>query len=1126
MSYKITKQSYIPTARTGEVANPYLGLTVKTFSESSSASGSSSPVDLTGLLKLKSAVEQIVDSPITFNQDIKVVGSVFEGGTKLIDKYITPVKLEARIAALVDAAPVTLDTLKELAAALGDDPNFATTVTKLIGTKAPIDNPVFTGVPKVGSNVMYHAGNLNLPSVDFTAKNIQLNNTAGTDVQIEWWRGANSSWRVINTADNLKIQNNYTTVIGDYFDVLNLKTNTGNALFKGIVSSDNQFLSKRRNAPAIIGNLAPLGYWGLGEDADSGFVKLKGADADGVFNTTNVGLKISGNLQAATYDGSGFTAKGWQVDNAGNANLKSLTVRELTRFYELEISKIRATNGALAVTDAAIIDEVADFWAGAQKRLFFKDALVFQNGDILLCQNWNGSNVKRYKVKVQYNNTQESTPRAFVDVTATEGSLSDIKAGDTIVRWNSAIASRKGLLYLTSSDTGAPNMQVLYDETTKVQLGNISGKIWNGTTIAANKYGLWADGDIYINNGYFSGSVNITGGNAATKDYVTDSIANAGSDTGVPNLGNALRLYDDEYFVNGSNGIQVYDNLGTGNVTITRLAKDSDTPSSSNFMLVVNIKGSTQSPGLGGFTFLTQTAANNVYVTRFVAALPLGYSIEWASNSIGNGGTSKWLTSNKGTGKYEEYIYKVRAGIDGSFSSTNFFYFTGGSPSAANPIEIRIASATVYNTTKDEIVEKSKLGTTIITGGFIKTNLLDVDDIFAQQATIGGWKINANQLYSGTNGAGTTPMLRLSTANMGSGYVYSADRILEGLSLTWHQNSNAGHIVFGQVTQNGQWDKTNFKGIQMMAWDGTEYFCMSANTGVQSKEVYNRIAGWSFDNFALRSGNVELRSDGMIRHNGDKWRFNNDGSGQLAGGNITWDAAGNSRFAGNINALSGTIGGFNIESNKISSTNLVLDAANSNIKFTGSGVFKSLTAGIGVYQVPNQSKTTYAAAYFANNATVAADRSVAIYAEADSYYASLAILAKGTVVAKSSIDYGVTAWNLETAGSYTLQLTSNTKYVIKATGTNVNVFVPAIYEIEGFLGISSTEDFAIDITIIAKYNNTRFVNVLPGDSWGNVLKGYGGQTLGFYALGQGNSMMLTLIRSFGEQWIQITNVVA
>lgn len=43
---------------------------------------------------------------------------------------------DTKVAALVDSSPATLDTLNELAAALGDDPNFATTVATQIGTKA------------------------------------------------------------------------------------------------------------------------------------------------------------------------------------------------------------------------------------------------------------------------------------------------------------------------------------------------------------------------------------------------------------------------------------------------------------------------------------------------------------------------------------------------------------------------------------------------------------------------------------------------------------------------------------------------------------------------------------------------------------------------------------------------------------------------------------------------------------------------------------------------------------------------------------------------------------------------------------------------------------------------------
>lgn len=47
--------------------------------------------------------------------------------------------VEAALTALLDAAPGNLDTLNELAAALGDDPNFATTVLNSLATKAQKD---------------------------------------------------------------------------------------------------------------------------------------------------------------------------------------------------------------------------------------------------------------------------------------------------------------------------------------------------------------------------------------------------------------------------------------------------------------------------------------------------------------------------------------------------------------------------------------------------------------------------------------------------------------------------------------------------------------------------------------------------------------------------------------------------------------------------------------------------------------------------------------------------------------------------------------------------------------------------------------------------------------------------
>lgn len=57
-------------------------------------------------------------------------------------------EISSAVNGLVDAAPATLDTLNELAAALGDDANFASTVTTALAGKAPVVSPVFTGTPE------------------------------------------------------------------------------------------------------------------------------------------------------------------------------------------------------------------------------------------------------------------------------------------------------------------------------------------------------------------------------------------------------------------------------------------------------------------------------------------------------------------------------------------------------------------------------------------------------------------------------------------------------------------------------------------------------------------------------------------------------------------------------------------------------------------------------------------------------------------------------------------------------------------------------------------------------------------------------------------------------------------
>ena len=73
----------------------------------------------------------------------------------------------------------------------------------------------------------------------------------------------------------------------------------------------------------------------------------------------------------------------------------------------------------------------------------------------------------------------------------------------------------------------------------------------------------------------------------------------------------------------------------------------------------------------------------------------------------------------------------------------------------------------------------------------------------------------------------------------------------------------------------------------------------------------SHIAGWTFNKTSLytgslvtsgnaASGNISIGPEGL---RGYKWRFENDGSGAIAGNNITWDKYGNIKFAPNVSML-------------------------------------------------------------------------------------------------------------------------------------------------------------------------------------------------------------------------------
>ncbi len=83
------------------------------------------------------------------------VGGVLSNQTDLqaaLDLKQTAAQVASAIAAVVDSSPATLDTLNELAAALGDDPNFAATTATAIGLRLLKSGDTMSGNLALGGN--------------------------------------------------------------------------------------------------------------------------------------------------------------------------------------------------------------------------------------------------------------------------------------------------------------------------------------------------------------------------------------------------------------------------------------------------------------------------------------------------------------------------------------------------------------------------------------------------------------------------------------------------------------------------------------------------------------------------------------------------------------------------------------------------------------------------------------------------------------------------------------------------------------------------------------------------------------------------------------------------------------
>ena len=199
-------------------------------------------------------------------------------------------------------------------------------------------------------------------------------------------------------------------------------------------------------------------------------------------------------------------------------------------------------------------------------------------------------------------------------------------------------------------------------------------------------------------------------------------------------------------------------------------------PNSSGYVLKIKYDGTANDandvfPGLGGFYQNYPNPQlggafnqmNHTYVQVFKALLPATHEFRFNSNNQGNNNTSYWLTSNKGTGKWEWYARVNHVGDeiaqttnDGYLSpitSAGHIYINNidSNPVFGTPVTCYLASCTVYDMTEADALTHRRIGIGTVNPKAAGLHI-NVTETIGFQGNPVSQSINASMLLSSSNG--------------------------------------------------------------------------------------------------------------------------------------------------------------------------------------------------------------------------------------------------------------------------------------------------------------------------------------------------------------------------------------